>query len=97
MREYSPRVVKVRVTNGCSLTSIDDYIEGRTHLSEEEEGYAPSLLARSKSARENRLHRVAELIEGERHLAGRVDARVDRHGAYESAGERNQTELGVRA
>jgi hypothetical protein len=79
------------------LKSVDQFIEDRTSLSEEER-FALWLLAPSgESGRENRLHRVAELIGRKRHLAGRVraDARVDRSGADESVGGRNQVGLGV--
>jgi hypothetical protein len=97
MREYPLRVLEARVTKSCSLHSIDYFIEGRAHVSERER-HPPWLSAWSESARENRLRRVAELIEGERHLAGRVDAnaRFDPNGADdESVGEHNHLELGV--
>jgi len=98
MREYPLRVVEAMVANGCSLKSIDYFIEGRAHLSEEDRS-ALWLLAWSDSGHENRRQRVAELIEGERHLAGRVGAngRVDRYEADESVDGRNQFGLGVGA
>jgi hypothetical protein len=86
------------VANGCSLESIDYFIESRTQLSEEERS-ALWLLAWSKSGREERRQRVAELIEGERHLAGRAgaDGRVDQPGADEPVGDRNEFGPGVGA
>jgi hypothetical protein len=96
MREYARRVVEAMVANGCSLESIDHFIESRSHLSEEERSVM-WLFAWSKSARENRRRRVAELIEGERHLAGRAGAngRLYQPGAFEFVGGRNQFGPGV--
>jgi hypothetical protein len=81
------------------LKSVDQFIEDKTPLSEEERSAVWLLARSSESGRENRLQRVAELIEGGRQLAGRVraDARVDRYGADESVGGRNQFGLGVGA
>jgi hypothetical protein len=73
MREYPRRAVEAMVATGSSLESIDYFIESRTQLSEEERSVM-WLLAWSRSGRENRRQRVAELIGGERHLAGRAGA-----------------------
>jgi hypothetical protein len=96
MREYPLLMVEAMAANGCSLESIEDFIEGRTHLSEEERS-ALWLLAWTEIRRENRRQRVAESIGGERQLAGRVDAngRVDCSGAEESVAGRHQFGLGI--
>jgi hypothetical protein len=93
MREYPLRVVGAMVASGYS---IDRFIEGRTRLSEVDRS-GVWLSAWSESGRENRLQRVAELIDGERHLAGRVGANggVDRRRADHALAERNEFRLGV--
>jgi hypothetical protein len=72
-------VVEAMIADGQSLESIEGFIEDRAHLSGEAR-FALRLLAWTETDRENRRQRVAELIEGERQLAGRVNAqhRVDR-------------------
>ena len=96
MREHPLQMVEAMLANGCSLKSIDYFLEGRTHLSEEDRSV---LWLLAWSARGNRRQRVADVIEGERHLAGRVGVsdRVDRSGANESVGGRNRFGLGVGA
>ncbi|MGZ6574978.1 MAG: hypothetical protein ACXVHJ_28600 [Solirubrobacteraceae bacterium] len=97
MREYTLRVVGAMVANGLSLESIEGFIEGETHVSEEVRS-ALWLLAWSETSRENRRQRVAELMEGERHFAGRLSVgggRVDCFRADESVAGRNQLGLGI--
>jgi hypothetical protein len=53
MREYPLLMVEAMAANGCSLESIEDFIEGRTHLSKEERS-ALWLLAWTEIRRENR-------------------------------------------
>ena len=91
MRTYPLRVVEAMVADGCSLESIEDFIEGRTELSEEVRS-ALWLLAWSETSGENRRQRVAELMSGERQLAGRVstNGRVDCSGADESMAGPNE-------
>ena len=74
MHEYPLGAVEAMVANGCSLGSIEDFIEERTHLSEEDRS-ALWLLAWIETGRENRRQRVAELMQGKRQFAGRVGAR----------------------
>lgn len=53
MREYSLQMVEAMAANGCSLESIEDFIDGRTDLSEDERS-ALWLLAWTEIRRENR-------------------------------------------
>jgi len=98
MREYPLDAVEAMVANGCSLGSIEDFIEDRTHLSEEVRS-ALWLVAWIETGREHRRRRVAELIEGSRQLAGRVGARrrVECSWADESVARRNEFGLGIGA
>lgn len=77
MREYPLRVVEAMVANGSSLSSIDRFSQGGTRRSAEERP-ALWLAAWSERGRENRLQRVAELMGGERHLAGSCSSRSPR-------------------
>ena len=71
MRTYPSRAVEAMVATGSSWESIEDFIETRTHLSEDARS-ALWLVAWSETSRENRRQRVAQLMAGERQLAGRV-------------------------
>jgi len=75
VREYPLRVVEAMLANGCNLGSIEDFLEGRTDLSEENRSRL-WLIAWSETSRENRRQRAGVLIEGERQLVGRVGAKV---------------------
>ena len=96
MREYPLRLVGAMVANGLSLESIEGFIAGETNLSEEVRS-ALWLLAWSETRSENRRQRVAELMEGERHFAGRlsVGGRVDCFWADDAVAGRNQFGLGI--
>jgi hypothetical protein len=96
MREYPLHVVGAMIANGQTLKSIEGFIEGKTQLPEEERS-ALWLLAWSETRRENRRQRVADLMEGERQIAGRLSAsgRVDRAWRDESVAGRNQCGLGI--
>jgi len=98
MREYPLRAVEAMVANGCSLGSIEDFIEDRTHLSEEDRS-ALWLVAWIETGREHRRQRVAELMEGRRQFAGRlgVRRRVDFSWADESVAWPNEFGLGIGA
>lgn len=85
------------VANGCSLKSIEHFIEDRISLSGDARS-ALWLLAWTETSRENRRQRVAELMEGTRQLAGRADAsRVDRSRADESVAGPHPFGLGIGA
>ena len=73
MREYPLRLVGAMVAHGLGLESIEGFIEGETHLSEEIRS-ALWLFAWSETRREHRRQRVAELMEGKRQFAGRLIA-----------------------
>jgi len=73
MRTYAWRVLDAMVGNGCSWDSTGDFLEDRSRLSEEVRSTL-WVLAWRESSRENRRQRVAQLMEGERQLAGRVSA-----------------------
>ena len=96
MRTHPLGVLEAMLANGCSLESIEGFIEDRTHLAEEV-GSALSMLAWSETKHENRRQRVAELMNGERQLAGRVSAngRVDCSSAEESVAGRHRFGLGI--
>lgn len=67
------RAVETMIASGQSMESIEDFIEGLPHESEETRSALWLLAWTDTRRRESRHHRVAELIEGERQLAGRVN------------------------